>query len=46
MHLLYSLVIAIVVYLVGCLFDKTPNNRYAGIAALIAFVIVFLGLNL
>lgn len=43
MHFLYSLIIATLVYLVGCLFDKTPNNRHAGIAALVTFVLVFLG---
>lgn len=43
MHLLYSIVVAVIVYLVGCLFDKTPNNRYAGIAGLVTFVLVYLG---
>lgn len=43
LHLIYSVVIALIVYLVGCLFDKTPNNRYAGIAGLVTFVLVFLG---
>jgi len=43
MHFLYSLVVAAVVYLVGCLFDKTSNNKYAGIAGLVTFVLVFLG---
>lgn len=43
MHFLYSLLVAAVVYLVGCLFDKTPNNQYAGIAGLVTFVLVFLG---
>lgn len=43
MHFLYALLVAVVVYLVGCLFDKSPNNRYAGIAAIVAFVLVLLG---
>lgn len=43
LHFLYSLVVAAIVYGVGCLFDKTPNNRNAGIAGLITFVLVFLG---
>lgn len=43
MHFLYSLIVAVVVYAVGCLFDKTPNNKYAGIAGLVTFVLVFLG---
>lgn len=43
LHFLYSLVVAVIVYGVGCLFDKTPNNRNAGIAGLITFVLVFLG---
>lgn len=42
-HLLYSLIVAVIVYLVGCIFDKTPNNKYAGWVALAAFVLVFLG---
>ena len=42
-HLLYSLLVAVVVYLVGCIFDKSPNNRNAGIAGLVTFVLVFLG---
>lgn len=43
LHLIYSLLVAGLVYLVGCAFDKTPNNRYAGIAGLVTFVLVFLG---
>ena len=43
LHLIYSVVVALLVYLVGCAFDKTPNNRYAGIAGLVTFVLVFLG---
>lgn len=43
LHLIYSALVGVVVYLVGCLFDKTPNNKYAGIAGLVAFVLVFLG---
>lgn len=43
MHFLYSLLVAALVYVVGCLFDKTPNNKYAGIAGLVTFVLVFLG---
>jgi hypothetical protein len=43
LHFLYSLVVAVIVYGVGCLFDKTPNNRNAGIAGLVTFVLVFLG---
>ena len=46
MHLLWALIVAIVVYLVGSLFDKSPNNQYAGIAALVAFVLVLLGYTL
>ena len=42
-HLIYSLLVAVVVYLVGCIFDKSPNNRNAGIAGLVTFVLVFLG---
>lgn len=44
MHFLYSLIVAVIVYAVGCIFDKTPNNQYAGIAGLLTFVGVFLGL--
>ena len=43
MHFVYSLFVAFIVFLVGCLFDKTPDNRYAGIAGLVTFVLVFLG---
>ena len=43
MHFLYSLLVAALVYFVGCIFDKSPGNRYAGIAGLITFVLVFLG---
>lgn len=43
MHFLWALVVAIIVYLVGCVFDKTPNNKNAGIAAIVAFVLVLLG---
>lgn len=43
MHFLYSLFVAVIVYFVACLFDKTPNNKYAGIAGLVTFVLVFLG---
>lgn len=43
LHFIYSLVVALIVYGVGCLFDKTPNNRNAGIAGLVTFVLVFLG---
>lgn len=43
LHLLYSVVVAAIVYLVGCAFDKSPNNRNAGIAGLVTFVLVFLG---
>lgn len=43
MHFLWALVVAIVVYLVATAFDKTPNNRYAGLAAIVAFVLVLLG---
>lgn len=43
MHLLYALIVAIVVYVVGTFFDKTANNRNAGIAALVVFVLVLLG---
>lgn len=42
-HFLYSLLVAVIVYLVACAFDKTPNNKYAGIAGLVTFVLVFLG---
>jgi len=42
-HLIYSLIVAAIVYFVGCLFDKSPGNRYAGIAGLATFVLVFLG---
>jgi hypothetical protein len=42
-HLIYSLIVAAIVYFVGCLFDKTPGNRYAGFAGLATFVLVFLG---
>lgn len=42
-HFLYSVVVALIVYGVGCLFDKTPNNKNAGIAGLVTFVLVFLG---
>lgn len=43
MHLIYSALVGLVVYLVGTAFDQTPNNKYAGIAGLLAFVLVFLG---
>lgn len=42
-HFVYSVIVALLVYLIGCLFDKTPNNRNAGIAGLVTFVLVFLG---
>lgn len=42
-HFIYSVIVAVIVYLIGCLFDKTPDNRYAGVAGLITFVLVFLG---
>lgn len=44
MHFLYSLIVAIIVYAVGCVFDKSPNNKNAGIAGLVTFVLVFLGI--
>lgn len=43
LHFLYSVIVALIVYGVGCLFDKSPNNKNAGIAGLITFVLVFLG---
>jgi hypothetical protein len=43
LHLLYSLIVAAIVYGVGCLFDKSPSNRNAGVAGLVTFVLVFLG---
>lgn len=43
-HLIYSAVAGLIVYLVGCVFDKTPNNKNAGIAGLVTFVLVFLGI--
>lgn len=43
LHFLYSVIVAVIVFGVGCLFDKTPDNRYAGIAGLVTFVLVFLG---
>lgn len=46
MHFLWALVVAVVVYLVGCLFDKSPRNQYAGIAAIVAFVLVLFGFTL
>lgn len=45
MHFLYSLVVALIVYWVGTLFDKTPNNKYAGIAGVVTFVLLFLGVT-
>lgn len=42
-HFIYSVIVAVIVYAVGCLFDKTPNNKNAGIAGLVTFVLVFLG---
>lgn len=42
-NLLAAAIIALIVYLVGTLFDKTPDNRYAGIAGLVTFVALFLG---
>lgn len=42
-HLIYSALVGGLVYLVGCLFDKTPNNKYAGWAGLGTFVLIFLG---
>lgn len=43
LHLIYSVIVAVVVYAVGCAFDKTPNNKNAGIAGLVTFVLVYLG---
>lgn len=43
MHFLWAVVVAIIVYLVGSAFDKTPDNRYAGLVALVSFVLVLLG---
>lgn len=42
-HLIYSVIVAVIVYLVGCIFDKSPGNKYAGWVALGTFVLVFLG---
>lgn len=42
-HFVYSVIVAVIVYWVGCAFDKTPNNKNAGIAGLVTFVLVFLG---
>lgn len=46
MNFLYALLVAIMVYVVGRFFDKTPNNKNAGLAALVAFVLVLLGIAL
>lgn len=43
MHFLWAVLVAVVVYLVASAFDKTPNNKNAGIAAIVAFVLVLLG---
>ncbi len=40
--LITAAIAGLIVYLIGTLFDKTPNNQYAGVAGLIVFVIVFL----
>lgn len=42
-HLIYSVVVAVIVYLVGCIFDKTSNKRYATVIGLLTFVLVFFG---
>ena len=43
MHFLWAVVVALVVYVVASFFDKTPNNKNAGLAAIVAFVLVLLG---
>lgn len=42
-HFLWSVFVAAIVYAVGTAFDKSPNNKVAGIAGLVTFVFVFLG---
>jgi hypothetical protein len=46
LHLLWAILIGLVVYMVGTAFDKSPDNHNAGLAGLIAFVLVLLGLVL
>lgn len=41
--LILSALVGLLVYALGTLFDKTPNNRNAGLAGLIVFVVTFLG---
>lgn len=43
LHFLYSVIVAVIVYVVASFFDKSPNNKNAGIAGLVTFVLVFLG---
>lgn len=40
--IIVSLIAGVAVYLIGTIFDKTPNNRYAGIAGLVVAALVFL----
>lgn len=40
--LIVAAIVALVVFLIASFFDPTPNNRYAGLGALIVFVLVFL----
>ena len=47
--LIIAAIVGLLVFLIGSFFDKTPENRYAGLAALIVFVLVFLvksGINI
>lgn len=41
-NLIGAAVLGFLVYLVGCAFDKSPDNKNAGLAGLIVFVMAFL----
>lgn len=34
-------IVGLIVYLIGTAFDKSPDNRWAGLAGLIVFLLVF-----
>jgi hypothetical protein len=40
--LIIAAIVGLLVFLVGTFFDKTPDNRYAGLGGLIVFILVFL----
>lgn len=43
MHFLWALFWAILTYVIGLIFDNTPQKKYAGMAAIAVFVLALLG---